>query len=186
MGLLETLLIAIGLAMDAFAVSLGIGTSGRASTAGAKSRLALGFGFFQFAMPLAGGLAGSRIAALISGFDHWVAFGLLGFVGGRMLWSSCQTEVETHAGDPSRGRVWLILCLATSIDALAVGLSLAMLHSSVLQPAAIIGVVTAGISLIGLLLGARLGALIGKRAEAVGGLVLVGIGLRILLGHLLS
>jgi manganese efflux pump family protein len=184
MGLLETLLIAVGLAMDAFAVSLGIGTTGRATSAGARSRLALGFGFFQFAMPLIGWFAGTRVADLIGGFDHWLAFGLLAFVGGRMVRSGLDTEAEPEQGDPSRGRTWLVLCIATSIDALAVGLSFAMLHTGILQPAAIIGVVTAAISLAGLLLGAKLGEVLGKRAELVGGLVLIGIGLRVLISHL--
>lgn len=184
MGLLETLLIAIGLAMDALAVSLGIGATGRAASAGARMRLALGFGFFQFAMPLVGWFAGSRVANLTGRFDHWFAFGLLAFVGGRMVIVGLDATGAPPQGDPSRGRTWLVLCVATSIDALAVGLSLAMLHTSILQPAATIGVVTAALSLAGLLLGTKLGEVLGKRAELVGGLVLIGIGLRVLVIHL--
>ena len=176
---------AVGLAMDAFAVSLGIGTTQQACTPRPIFRLSFHFGLFQFMMPVIGWLAGSRIAYLISSWDHWLAFGLLAFVGGRMLRSGFSSEEEPDPCDPSRGRTLVMLAVATSIDALAVGLSLAMLRVSILEPSIVIGVVTSSLSLGGLLLGHRLGETFGKRTEVFGGLVLIAIGLRVLLSHLL-
>jgi putative Mn2+ efflux pump MntP len=187
MTLAEILLIAVGLAMDAFAVSLGAATCGRISGRRAAFRLAFHFGVFQALMPLAGWALGATVAPFIEGFDHWVAFGLLAFVGGRMVRSGLSPETETaDCQDPSRGWTLVILSVATSIDALAVGLSFAMLHISAWLPAAIIGGVTRGMCLIGIYLGGRLGEWVGKRMEVVGGLVLLLIGLRILLAHLLG
>ena len=186
MGVVEILLLAVGLAMDAFAVSLGIGASGRACSPRARFRLAFHFGLFQFMMPIIGWLGGSAVARFIGGIDHWVAFGLLAFVGGRMVRSAfVAADEELNPCDPSRGRTLVMLAVATSIDALAVGLSLAMLQVSALQPSVVIGVITAGLSLLALLVGQRLGLALGKKAEAVGGLVLIGIGLRVLITHLL-
>ncbi len=184
MGIVEILLLAVGLAMDAFAVSLGIGASGRACTPRACFRLCFHFGLFQFMMPILGWLGGTGLARFIGGVDHWVAFGLLAFVGGRMVWGAFVDEEEIKPDDPSRGRTLVMLAVATSIDALAVGLSLAMLGVHVLRPSIVIGVVAAGLSLLGLVLGRRLGLALGKKAELVGGLVLVGIGLRVLFTHL--
>lgn len=184
MGIVEILLIAIGLAMDAFAVSLGIGAGGRANSAGAKFRLPFHFGFFQFAMPILGWLGGTWVADIISSVDHWIAFGLLAFVGGRMVQSGLSKEESVTVGDPSRGRTLVMLSVATSIDALAVGLSLAMLRVDVIVPSLVIGVVAAVLSLVGLLLGNRLGTAFGKRTEVLGGLILIGIGVRVLIEHL--
>jgi manganese efflux pump family protein len=184
MSLIEILLMAVGLAMDAFAVSLGIGTTGRADSLRARFRLAFHFGLFQFLMPVLGWLGGTQVERWINTFDHWVAFGLLLFVGGRMIRSGLGASEEIEPSDPSRGRELLILSIATSIDALAIGLSLAMLRVNVLQPSVIIGVVTGGLSMGGLLLGGRLGTTFGKRTEVVGGLILIGIGLRVLITHL--
>ena len=177
------LLIAIGMAMDAFAVSLGIGTTRRASLPRPIFRLSFHFGFFQFLMPILGWLAGSTIASLISQFDHWVAMGLLTFVGVRMIRSGLNPESETYRSDPSRGGTLVMLSVATSIDAFAIGLSLAMLQVSILYPSVVIGVVTAGLSLIGLLIGHKLGLAFGKRMEILGGVILLGIGLRVLIAH---
>jgi manganese efflux pump family protein len=184
MGIVEILLLAVALAMDAFAVSLGIGATGRAATPRARFRLSFHFGFFQFLMPVIGWLGGTGLARFIGGIDHWVAFGLLSFVGGRMVRGAFADDGEAKPDDPSRGRMLLMLAVATSIDALAIGLSLAMLRVQALQPALVIGVVTGGLSLLALMLGERLGVSLGKKAEVVGGLVLIGIGLRVLLTHL--
>ncbi|PWH17645.1 MAG: manganese efflux pump [Ardenticatenia bacterium] len=184
MSLWDILLIAVGLAMDAFAVSLGIGTTRVACAPRPIFRLSFHFGFFQFMMPVLGWLAGSRFATLIGEVDHWVAFGLLAFVGGRMIRSGLDADATAFGCDPSRGRMLITLSIATSIDAFAVGLSLAMLRVDILYPSAIIGVVTGTLSLIGLLIGHRLGVLFGKRMEIVGGLILIGIGMRILMSHL--
>jgi putative Mn2+ efflux pump MntP len=183
-SILEILLIAVGLAMDAFAVSLGIGAAGRANSARPRFRLSFHFGLFQFAMPILGWLGGTSVAHLISSVDHWVAFGLLALVGGRMVQSGLRKDEIPNFDDPSRGRVLVILSVATSIDALAVGLSLAMLHVDVVFPSIVIGVVAAGLSLAGLLLGHKLGIAFGKRTEVLGGLILIAIGLRVLIEHM--
>jgi putative Mn2+ efflux pump MntP len=184
-GPIEVALIAIGLAMDALAVSLGIGAAGRANSARSIFRLSFHFGFFQFAMPVLGWLGGTSIEPLIRHVDHWIAFGLLAFVGGRMVQSGLRQDEIPNADDPSRGRVLVLLSVATSIDALAVGLSLAILQVNVVLPSIVIGVVAATLSLVGLLLGHKLGALFGKRTEVLGGLILIAIGLRVLTEHLL-
>ena len=181
----SVLLIALGLAMDAFAVALGVGTTRTNVWFRPGFRLAFHFGLFQFMMPVIGWFIGSRIAGLIGNVDHWVAFALLAFVGGRMIRSGFD-HLATCPPDPSRGMTLLTLSLATSIDALAVGLSLAMLRVNIWQPSAIIGIVTATLSLIALQLGRRLGMAIGKRMEIAGGVLLILIGLRILLSHLMA
>jgi manganese efflux pump family protein len=178
------LLIAVGLAMDAFAVSLGVGTTRFAGSARPRLRLAWHFGLFQALMPTLGWLVGSTVVRFIAPVDHWIAFGLLGFVGVRMIRSGLSAELESHQTDPSRGGTLMMLSVATSIDAFAVGLSLAVLHAPIIYPAAVIGVVTASLSLIGLLLGNRLGKTFGKRMEIAGGVILIAIGIRIVVSHL--
>ncbi len=185
MSLLEILLIAAGLAMDASAVSLVAGACGAAKGRRAAFRLAFHFGLFQFMMPVIGWFIGSRVAGLISRFDHWIAFALLAFVGARMIRSGFD-HLAVCPPDPSRGMTLITLSLATSIDALAIGLSLAMLRVGIWQPSVIIGLVTATLSLIAIQLGKRLGTAIGKRMEIAGGALLILIGLRILLSHLLG
>lgn len=185
MGFLEILMIAVGLAMDAFAVSLGAGASGQATGGRAAFRLSFHFGLFQFIMPVIGWFLGMGIAPLISSVDHWIAFGLLAFVGVRMIRSGFDTDGAIYTTDPSRGLTLVALAIATSIDALAIGLSLAMLRVKIWYPSVIIGVMTGGLSLLGIRLGTRLGARFGKRMEIVGGVILTLIGLRILLSDLL-
>jgi manganese efflux pump family protein len=185
MSFWEILLIAIGMAMDAFAVSLGVGTTHYAESARPRFRLAFHFGFFQFAMPILGWFLGTRVAGLITGIDHWVAFFLLAFVGVRMVRSGLDPNQTTTTQDPSRGRMLVLLSVATSIDALAIGLSLAMLRVRILEPSVVIGIVTATLSFTGLFLGRKLGKAFGKKAEIAGGVVLIGIGLRVLISHLL-
>jgi len=180
---LEILLVALGLAMDAAAVCLAAGACWPAPNRLGALRLALSFGFFQFAMPVLGWFVGSRFAGLIDAFDHWLAFALLGFVGARMIRSGLGRAPECPP-DPSRGLILLSLSLATSIDALAVGLSLAFLGTRIWQPAAAIGVVTALLSFSAFHLGRRLGLALGRRMETAGGIVLIAIGLRILWTHL--
>jgi putative Mn2+ efflux pump MntP len=184
MNTLEMIMIAVGLAMDAFAVSIAAGTSGRLAGKRATFRLAFHFGLFQAMMPLIGWYAGSRIAHLISAFDHWVAFGLLLLVGGRMIMASFQSEAETFDKDPSRGFSLVMLSVATSIDALAVGLSLAMINISIWYPCAMIGIITAGLSVVGIQAGKYFGKTLGSRMELIGGVILIGIGVKILVSHL--
>ena len=176
--------IAVALAMDAFAVSLASCCRLPRLDAGHVTRLAVAFGFFQFMMPVFGWLAGKGLFRWISAVDHWVAFGLLAIVGGRMLWESFRPS-EGHGKDPTRGWMLLTLAVATSIDALAVGLSLAALGVSIWVPSVVIGVVAAVLTTVGALFGSRLGRRFGLWAERFGGIVLIGIGARILLDHLL-
>jgi putative Mn2+ efflux pump MntP len=179
MPILETLLLAFALAMDASAVSLGVGTAGYAHTARPVFRISFHFGLFQGLMTLAGWGAGSALAHLIAGVDHWVAAVLLGFVGARMIVSGLDPRPEARTVDPTRGLTLVLLSIATSIDAAAAGLSLAVLGLPVAFPAAAIALVTSGLSLAALTLGKRLSAAFGKRMEIVGGLVLLFVGARV-------
>lgn len=183
MSSVEILLVAVGLAMDAFAVSLGAGAGPHARGGRAVFRLAFHFGLFQFLMPVAGWLAGARVVGLVGAFDHWLAFGLLAFVGGRMIKAGLAHNPEMPRQDPSRGWTLVMLSVATSIDALAVGFSLALLQVSIWLPALVIGVVCGALSVAGMGFGRVLGALVGRRMEVAGGLVLIGIGFRILHVH---
>lgn len=185
MSFIEILLIALGLAMDAFAVCLGAGTTRFVNGPRPVFRLAFHFGLFQALMPVLGWLAGTRIQQFIASFDHWVAFGLLAFVGVRMIRSGFDANSEAHLTDPSRGGTLVMLAVATSIDAFAIGLSLAVLQVAVFLPALVIGVVAAALSLVGLSIGSQLGKAFGKRMEVVGGLILLAIGIRVILTHLM-
>jgi putative Mn2+ efflux pump MntP len=185
MGLLTLLGIAVGLAMDAFAVSIGIGLSSPHVSGRTTFRLAWHFGLFQFLMPIVGWLAGHSVERWISGVDHWIAFGLLAAIGGHMIYEAVWgDEAERAAKDPTRGASLVVLSIATSIDALAVGLSLALLGVEIWYPAAVIGVVAFAFTAVGLHLGRRFGALFGRRMEVIGGLILIAIGVRILVDHL--
>jgi len=184
MDLMTVILIAIGLAMDAFAVSLAVGTNGLCNNRRARFRLWWHFGFFQFLMPILGWLAGTSVARYIEKFDHWVAFGLLAYIGGNMIRSGLKPDVTSFRSDPSKGKLLITLAIATSIDALAVGLSMAMLRVRVIFPAIVIGIVAMLFSVVGLFIGNKLGKKFGKRMEVIGGLILIGIGLRVLITHL--
>jgi len=177
--------IAFGLAMDAFAVSLGASAVLRRVSTRQYFRFAFHFGLFQFLMPVLGWLGGSTVAGLAASFDHWVAFGLLAFIGAKMIREALADRAgERLRGDPTRGWSLVALSVATSIDALAVGFSFAMLAVSVWYPSVIIGVVAAGMTLLGMRLGGRLGHRFGRMMEVIGGLVLLAIGTRILWQHL--
>jgi manganese efflux pump family protein len=178
--------IAIGLAMDAFAVSLGIGLKLCVVDRRQTFRLSFHFGLFQALMPVLGWLVGLTFASLIEAFDHWIAFGLLGAIGGKMLYEAFRAEegVTGVVNDPTRGLSLIVLSVATSIDALAVGLSLALLRVDIWYPALVIGLVAAALTFVGLRLGCRFGSLLGRRMEAVGGVILILIGFRILFEHL--
>jgi manganese efflux pump family protein len=186
MGTLTLIGIAVGLAMDAFAVAIGVGLKLCFVDRRQTFRLSFHFGLFQALMPVVGWLAGLTFAGLIESVDHWIAFGLLSLIGGRMLYESFRAE-EGVAGvvkDPTRGLSLVVLSVATSIDALAVGLSLALLQVDIWYPALVIGLVAAAFTFVGLRLGCRFGALLGRRMEAVGGIILILIGVRILFEHL--
>ena len=181
MSFLEILLIAVGLAMDAFAVALSAGTTGHGQKLRPALRISFHFGLFQFLMPVVGWLLGTRLQQYIAGYDRWVAFGLLVFVGAHMIYESFQREPDELPGDPTRGLRLVTLCIATSLDALAVGLSLAMIGQPIWYPSVVIGVVTAVLSLLGIHLGNRLRGTFGKGMELAGGVILIGIGVKLLL-----
>lgn len=182
MGILETLALSVGLAMDACAVSAASGAGGRARGLRAALRLAFHFGLFQALMPLIGWLGGSAVHAFIDRFDHWIAFGLLTAIGLNMIRSGARGDDDgPAAGDPSRRWSLVLLSVATSIDALVVGVSLAFLHVNILVTVAVIGVVTFGLSLLGYWVGARLGDRFGSRMEIAGGVVLILLGVKILM-----
>ena len=188
MDLITTLIISIGLAMDCFAVSLGIGTSPVPITRRLIFRITYHFGLFQGGMTFLGWLAGSTVVQFISAFDHWIAFGLLAYVGGRMIREGLSNHAEDidpeELADPSRGRSLVMLSIATSIDALAVGLSLAILQANILVSSLSIGITSSLLSLVGLLVGKKLSNRFGKRMEILGGIILIFIGLRIVITHL--
>lgn len=186
MNLLLILGIAVGLAMDTFAVAIATSISLGKVSKRQLFRFSWHFGLFQALMPLAGWALGQTVAVYISTVDHWLAFGLLTYVGGKAIWSAFKKDPETDSpkSDPTRGASLVMLSLATSIDAFAVGFSFAFLDVAIWYPAVIIGLVTALITLTGMLIGGRLGSKLGKHVEILGGLILVGIGLKILVEHL--
>jgi manganese efflux pump family protein len=180
------LVIAFGLAMDCFAVSLGIGATPKPLTPRSIFRLSFHFGLFQTGMTLLGWLLGNTAVNLIGGFDHWIAMLLLAWVGGRMLlegFSKHEENAVEEFTDPTRGSSLVMLSVATSIDALGVGLSLGLLKQNVLIASLLIGAVTLVVSIAGLLGGSQLSSRFGKRVEVLGGLVLIAIGIRIVLTH---
>ena len=187
MGLGELFLLAVGLAMDAFAVAVCKGLSIQKLKLRHALLVGLWFGVFQALMPAVGYLLGSAFAGLVQAVDHWVAFILLGIIGGNMIrgGGDDSEDGESCSVDPTKGRKLLILAVATSIDALAVGLSFSLLNINVWGPSTLIGVVCAVITALGLLAGKGLAHadIFGRRAELVGGCVLIGIGLKILYEH---
>jgi putative Mn2+ efflux pump MntP len=177
--------IAIGLGMDAFAVSIATGVVLPRITFRHVFRLSFHFGLFQFMMPIIGWWAGSAIAARIEAVDHWIAFGLLAAVGGKMIKDSLSGQSSDQSRkDPTRRMSLVILSIATSIDALAIGLSLAMLRAEIIYPSIVIGFTAAAMTIVGITAGSKLGRRLGKRMELLGGLLLIAIGLRILISHL--
>ncbi|HKJ05462.1 MAG TPA: manganese efflux pump MntP family protein [Geopsychrobacteraceae bacterium] len=178
--------IAVALAMDAFAVALATSLSLPRLTGRHLFRFGFHFGLFQALMPIIGWLAGLSIREHIEAVDHWLAFLLLGMVGGKMLWEAFHPDIEERSEkDPTRGWSLVMLSIATSIDALAVGLTLSMLGLSIWTPAIVIGLTAGVLTLIGMVLGRRLGMHWGSRVEILGGFILIGIGLKILLEHTL-
>jgi putative Mn2+ efflux pump MntP len=179
---LETLLLAVGLGMDTFAVGIGSGTVFQAPVRRSVFRLSFHFGLFQTLLFLAGYFAGSGIVHWIEAWDHYLALGLLCFVGLRMIREGFSEEdAEAPRADPSRGWRLVILSVATSIDALAVGLSFGVLEREALASAILIGAASCVMTLFGIFLGRRLQARFGRYAEILGGLILVGIGVKIFL-----
>jgi len=186
MDLLSIIFIAIGLAMDAFAVSVANGLIIKKKKYFNAFKFGFSFGMFQMIMPILGWSTGIKLKHLIEGIDHWVAFGLLSLIGGKMIYEAFKIEdIEKSEGAITIG-ILFVLSIATSIDALAVGLSFAFLNISIVVPAIIIGVITFFMSYFGVLIGSRFGHVFEKKIEIVGGLILIGIGFKILVEHLLK
>ena len=175
--------IAVGLAMDAFAVSIAVGLTIGGVTPRHVFRVAFHFGLFQFMMPILGWLAGSTISSYVADYDHWLAFGLLSIIGGKMLLGAGSDAGEKTKPDPTRGWLLVVLSVATSIDALAVGLSMAFLRVSILLPCIVIGLVAASFSAVGITFANRIFRRWGRVAEVLGGCALILIGLKILISH---
>jgi putative Mn2+ efflux pump MntP len=186
MNFLTIIGIAFGLAMDAFAVAIAVGSRLERLSFRPLFRLSFHFGLFQFMMPIIGWFIGSQVSRWIHNYDHWVAFGLLLYIGVKMIYESLKhRESGDTLADPTRKWSLMVLSIATSIDALAVGLSVALLNIQILFPSVIIGIVAAIMTTIGMVFGKQLGSRFGKRMEQLGGLILIAIGLKILLDHML-
>jgi putative Mn2+ efflux pump MntP len=184
MSFISILLIALALSMDAFSVAIGLGAAAKKQTTGAVLRLAAAFGIFQFVMPIIGWLLGKTVVSYISKYDHWIAFALLVIVGLHMIKEYFEKEEKERTKDPTKGWSLLILSIATSIDALAVGVSLAVLDTKIYYPSAVIGIVCFIITALGMIFGQKLSKLLGKKAVLVGGLVLIAIGIKIVVEHM--
>ena len=176
--------LALALAMDAFAVALGTGAVLSRLTGRHLFRLGFHFGLFQALMPVIGWLAGLTIMQWVEVWDHWIAFSLLAIIGGRMIYEAFSDEEKTEDRDPTKGLSLVLLSIATSIDALAVGFSLSVIGVSIWMPALVIGLVAGVLTIAGMLLGGRIGDRWGARVEIFGGLVLIAIGIKILIEHL--
>jgi len=183
MSLITIILLAVGLGVDAFSVAIGIGATNNKKSWFPVLRLAAAFGIFQFVMPIIGWLAGLTVVEIISSFDHWIAFGLLALVGGKMIWGGFEKESDEEKADQTRGWPLLLLSIATSIDALAVGFSFSVLKNPILFPAVIIGVVCFFMTVTGMVFGKVLAKIFGRKVEIFGGLVLIAIGVKILIDH---
>jgi putative Mn2+ efflux pump MntP len=184
MDLLSIFTLAVALAMDAFSVSISAGAAIGNPGPRHYFRLAFHFGLFQFMMPVAGYFFGMHLERFICDFDHWIAAALLAFIGVRMIRESLNDEEKKFDRDPSRGMLLIMLALATSIDALAVGVTIGVLNSPIMLPSVIIGVVCSLFSVLGVYLGQKAAKIIGGKAEALGGVMLLAIGVKILVEHL--
>lgn len=194
MDVVTLIILAVGLSMDAFAVSVSDGILlGKAKPA-AVCKIAGAFGLFQGLMPIIGYLIADQFAEKIIAVDHWIAFGLLVFIGGKMLWETLfeKEESASPATDPTAPRTLLLMAVATSIDAMAVGVTMALDRTGLLVSdtgfllcSAVIALTTFLFCVVGVLLGCKTGSRYGKKAEIAGGIVLIAIGIKILLEHLL-
>ncbi len=185
MDLLIILGIGVALAMDCFAISVATGITVKKLHLAHALRIALFFGGFQAIMPTAGFYAGKGVAQFVSGWDHWVVFAVLAFIGGRMIYESFKMKRAEESRNILNFLTLLVLSVVTSLDALAVGFSFALMRDSILVPVLVIGLVTFTLSLVGMAIGERLGHFFERKIEALGGLILVAIGVKILLEHLL-
>lgn len=184
MSLIELFILAVGLSMDAFAVSICKGLATKEVSVKQMGLAGLWFGGFQAFMPLVGYLLGSTFAKAITSFDHWIAFGLLAFIGGNMIKEAFSKEEEEDVSDSFGVKTMFIMAIATSIDALAVGVTFAFLSVQIVPAVSFIGIVTFLFSFVGVKLGNLFGAKYEKKAELAGGVILILIGIKILLEHL--
>lgn len=179
MDLAEVLALAVALGCDAFAVGLGVGA--RCRKGRQRFRLSFHFGLFQALMPLLGWLGGSRLADFAATYAPWIGFAILVYLGARMVWEGLHSGGGQTSSDPTKGLSLVALSLATSIDALGVGFTLGILGRPVLLPSLIIGLVAAAMTLIAMLLGGALPERFGRAADVAGGLILMGIAVRMVL-----
>jgi len=185
MALLELVLVGSALALDAFAVSVASGVVIKERKVAHAIRVALFFGGFQAIMPLIGWLAGAGLRESLAGIDHWIAFGLLTLIGGKMICEASKLRPEERIVRAFGALTLFVLAVATSLDALAVGFSLGVRSAAIVAPVVAIGVITFVASLLGVWIGDRVGHMFESKIEVVGGLVLIGIGVKIVLEHLL-
>lgn len=185
MGILELVLIAVSLSMDAFAVSVCKGLGMKRMNWKNGIIIALFFGVFQAVMPFIGWALGRQFEQYITAIDHWIAFGLLLIIGGKMIWEAVRGGDEGESCDDTLNiKELFVLAIATSIDALAVGITFAFLQVQILPSVTLIGVTTFAISLLGVLIGRKFGAWLMQKAQIAGGAILILIGIKILLEHL--
>jgi putative Mn2+ efflux pump MntP len=184
MDMLTVVLIAVGLAMDAFAVSIAKGITIDNQRRKTALVMATFFAVFQMLMPVIGWFAGLGLEELIMGIDHWIAFGLLALIGARMIYDSTKKE-DLQRDSNLRLHTLLTLSVATSIDALMVGLSFAFLQTVIITPIVVIGIVTFSLSFLGFHFGNVIGNILGSKIKVVGGVILIAIGVKILLEHLM-
>ena len=183
MGIMELILIGIGLSMDAFAVSIGKGLSVAKSKLSYYLKVGLWFGGFQALMPLIGYLLGTSFADAVAEFDHWIAFALLAIIGGNMIKEAVGNDDDEESNADFSIKALFVLAVATSIDALAAGVSFAFLKTDIISSIIIIGITTFLFSIVGFKIGNIFGNRYKKRAELVGGVILITIGLKILIEH---
>jgi len=184
MNLVEILILSVGLAMDAFAVAIACGFIMKRPKISHAFKIALFFGVFQSAMPLLGWALARSFRELAQGFDHWIAFALLFFIGGKMIFEGFKPKDEQLEINPLQISTLLILSVATSIDALAAGISFSFLRITMLLPVIVIGLVTFAFSFAGVKIGSKIGHYLEHKVKILGGLVLIGLGVKVLAEHL--
>ena len=184
MDFLTLLLIAVGLNFDSFAVSITTGLVASHIRFWQATRIALILAVFQALMPVAGWFIGSRIRDYVEAYDHWLAFGLLAFIGIKMIAEALKSEEDRRDTDPFKTSVVIGMAVATSIDALIVGVTFAFINVNIVFASGLIGFLTYLVAMLGMLFGKNAGKWFGRKMEVIGGIILIGIGLKILLEHL--
>jgi manganese efflux pump family protein len=184
MDLLTLILIGIGLSFDTFAVSVSTGLMISHIRFLQGVKVAIVLAFFQALMPFIGWFSGKQVAQFMEEYDHWIAFGLLAVLGFKMIYESLKKEEEKKSFNPLKFTVLIGVAIATSIDALVVGVSFAFINMNIIWSVFVIGVITFLVAMLGMLFGKKVGSRFGQRMEIVGGLILIGIGIKILLNHI--